>query len=230
LPRVPIPLSGEPDIPPYTGDMQTDLSIVSRHRLAEQITGGLSLTTKMPCPSWGIPATRCRIGAMLAQKEGTVCHHCYALKGRYTFPNVQAALERRFQGLFHELWTPAMAFLVNYYWDRYFRWFCSGDLPGENHLRNICTVARHTPGVLHWLPTREAETVRAVRQEGPFPENLVVRVSGARIDGQPPKSFPQTSTVVSQGVTCPAPDQGGHSGEGRDCWDPEVATVSYRLH
>jgi hypothetical protein len=39
--------------------MDSDLHTYSRKRLAEQITGGLSFTTKMPCPSWGISAFRC---------------------------------------------------------------------------------------------------------------------------------------------------------------------------
>jgi hypothetical protein len=60
-----LPIAGE--LPPYDGrTLARDLSIVSRHRLAEKVTGGLSLTTKVPCPSWGIPAIRCRTGSVLA--------------------------------------------------------------------------------------------------------------------------------------------------------------------
>ena len=75
-----------------------------------------------------------------------------------------------------------MVFLIRYYCDRYFRWPSSGDLQGENHLRNIVTLAKHTPDVKHWLSTREAEVVRAV---GQFPDNLVVRLSATKIDGKP---------------------------------------------
>ncbi len=39
------------DIPLYEGDIDEDLKLVSRNRLAEKLTGGLSLTTDMPCPS-----------------------------------------------------------------------------------------------------------------------------------------------------------------------------------
>jgi hypothetical protein len=104
---------------------------------------------------------------------------------------------------------------------------------GENLLHNIVTVAEYTPDVLHWLPTREAVTVKAVLKEvGKFPENLVVRVSAALIDGQPPKGFPQTSIVVSdlQEATCPAPAQGGVCGECRKCWLPAEQTIAYALH
>jgi hypothetical protein len=95
LPRS-LPLCGE--FPLYQGNLEADLKAVSRNRLAEQITGGLSRTEKMPCPSWGLPATRCRVGAVLARREATVCSACYALKGRYTFPKVQDKLEQRYQG------------------------------------------------------------------------------------------------------------------------------------
>jgi hypothetical protein len=153
----PLPIAGEspPEVSLYQGDIQTDMLKVARNGLADEITGGLSLTTKMPCPSVGLSAFRCRIGSVLAQKEGTTCSHCYALKGRYGFPSVQDRLERRYQGLFNPLWTPAMAFLIIWHCDRYFRWFDTGDLQGANHLRNVVEVATATPQVCHWLPTRE---------------------------------------------------------------------------
>lgn len=66
----------------YKGDMESDLRVVFGNGLAEHITGGLSRTGKMPDYSKGIPATRCKIGPLLAQKEGTVCSRCYAGKNR----------------------------------------------------------------------------------------------------------------------------------------------------
>lgn len=219
-----------PGIPLYQGDLDADLRTVSRNRLAEQITGGLTLTTKMPCPSWGISAARCQLGALLARKEGTVCSACYARRGRYLLTNVQEKLEERYRGLFHPLWTPAMVFLIRWYADRYFRWFDSGDLQGTNHLRNICTVAAHTPDVRHWLPTREARIVRAV---GEFPENLTVRLSAQTIDGEPP---PHTTTSrvttgdAGESFDCPSRKQGNVCGDCRACWDPAIKDVAYRLH
>lgn len=208
-------------VPLYTGSVDADLKTVSVNKLAEKITGGLSITSKMPCPSWGLPATRCKIGSVLARKEGTVCHSCYARKGRYAFPAVQRKLQKRYRGIFHELWTPSMIFLIRWYAERYFRWFDSGDVQGVNHLRNICTIAEHT-NVRHWLPTREIKTARAVRP----PENLVIRVSACEIDGEP-QDFEHTSGVVTQGATCLAQDGCGSC---RMCWDRAVKHVSYRLH
>jgi hypothetical protein len=222
----------EPEVPRYAGNMIEDLRVVARNRLAETITGGLSLTAKMPAPSWGIPAARCRVGSALADRPGTVCHHCYARKGRYRFAAVQAKLDARYRGLFHPLWTPALAFLVSYYCDRYFRLFDSGDLQGVNHLRNIITITRHVPDVRFWLPTREFATVRACAAD--IPPNLTVRVSAHQVDAPPPDWWPTTSTVVTaadpgEGV-CPALEQGNRCGDCRACWDPTVATVRYRRH
>ena len=62
---------------------------------AEASVGGLSAPSKMPSYAWSISAKRCNIGSKLAKVEGSVCHKCYALKGRYMFPMVQNAHLRR---------------------------------------------------------------------------------------------------------------------------------------
>jgi hypothetical protein len=96
---------------------------------------------------------------------------------------------------------------------------------------DFATVARHVPDVLFWEPTREIETVReALRRIGVFPPNLVVRVSAAMVDGKPSRGFARTSTVVTEGETCPSRDQGGVCGSCRDCWRPDVRNMAYRKH
>ena len=47
---------------------------------AKEITGGLSKPSKMPGPSYNLPAAACITGAKLAKVPGTVCYGCYALK------------------------------------------------------------------------------------------------------------------------------------------------------
>ena len=47
-----------------------------------------------------------------------------------------------------------MVHLIRWHCERYFRWFDSGDIQGENHLRNIATTAEHTHDVMYRLPTR----------------------------------------------------------------------------
>ena len=66
---------------------------------AQKIVGGLSKPSKMPGPAYNLPAAACITGAKLVKVPGSVCAGCYALKGRYRFNNVQAALQRRLQAI-----------------------------------------------------------------------------------------------------------------------------------
>jgi hypothetical protein len=64
----------------------------------------------------------CRIGA------GSTCEGCYATKGCYVFPVVQAAQYRRLAAIKNPLWVEAMATLINSKKSKYFRWHDSGDV------------------------------------------------------------------------------------------------------
>ena len=79
---------------------------------ANKITGGLSAPGKMPEGSYNLPASACQTGAKLRKIKDTPCEGCYALKGRYRFPNVKAALARRLKSLTHPRWVEAMTVLV----------------------------------------------------------------------------------------------------------------------
>ena len=185
----------------------------------------------MPGYAFGLPARRCQVGSVLAKLPTTVCSKCYALKGRYGFPAVQQALERRWRNLRHPQWVEAMTFMVRHYKCDYFRWHDSGDIQDLEHLENICEVARRCKDTKFWLPTREKVYVdQYLRLHGNFPTNLTVRVSGTLIDGPAPTGFPNTSTVVTSGATCPAPQQGNMCGPCRACWDPKVQNVAYQKH
>src|SRR5436305_13585604 len=117
-----LPLSLADEVPLYQGDLETDLTTLARNRRAEQITGGLSWPSKLPCPAWGISAARCRMGSLLAANPRSVCHpdNCYAKKGRIAFGNVQKKLEQAYLGLFHPLHVPAAVFMIE--------WECPEDL------------------------------------------------------------------------------------------------------
>ena len=99
---------------------------------ASKITGGLSAPGKMPEGSYNLPASACQTGAKLAQVPGTPCHGCYALKGRYRFPNVKNALARRLKSLDHPQWVEAMTVLVK--GKKHFRWHDSGDVQSVDHM------------------------------------------------------------------------------------------------
>lgn len=197
---------------------------------AEIICGKLSDTTKMPGYSYGTPAEHCKRGSKLRNIKGSVCEKCYAMKGRYNFPPVKKAYERRFVGMQHPLWVVAMIVLIKHYVSHkkpYFRWFDSGDLQSAKDLENIMEVCRACPEVKFWLPTREQSIVKAAKN---VPNNLVIRVSASMIDGGPPPGFKHTSTVTTGEFTCPAPTQDNACGNCRACWDKRVRNVAYHKH
>lgn len=197
---------------------------------AEAIVGRLGKPSKMPGYAYGLPATKCPVGSLLVKRPGTVCSNCYALKGRYLFPAVVAAQERRLRSLKDPRWVETMVWLLKRRKCKWFRWHDSGDLQGPWHLEKIFDVAEQCPEIQFWLPTRERLTVLSVIR--PIPPNLVIRMSATLIDGAPPIGFKNTSTVVTESAraTCPAPHQGGKCGQCRACWTPEVQNVSYKKH
>jgi len=203
----------------------------------------LGYTQKMPGTTYGLPATACKLGSKLVDLPGSVCHGCYALKGTYTYPNVQKGQERRLKDIEDPGWVAGMAYELNGIhgglippvirfkpekWSPgWHRWHDSGDIQSVKHLDKIVQVCRLTPTIRHWLPTRELSMVRQwIRSNvaGALPENLIVRVSGTMIDGPPPKSWPWTSTVTTGVPTCP--DECKNC---RKCWDKSVKNIAYSI-
>ena len=194
---------------------------------AKEITGGLSAPSKMPGPAYNLPAPMCITGSTLVDVINSVCNGCYALKGRYNFPNVKAALARRLQSLQHPQWVFAMTVLIK--GEEVFRWHDSGDLQSVQHLKNIFEVCKATPETSHWLPTREAKFLKLMDPEV-LPKNLIIRMSSHMIDQAPVKFWPWTSTVSTGDFTCPASKQGNQCRSCRNCWDRSIANVSYPKH
>lgn len=197
---------------------------------AIKITGGLSKPSKMPGFAYNLPATRCKVGSKLAKVKGSVCHGCYALKGRYRFPNVKEALERRYkQAMTNKDWVFGMVYLINTSNKKEFRWHDAGDIQSAEHLQRIFQVCELTPGVKHWLPTRESVILSNIQADR-VPDNLIIRLSASKVDGPAPKSWPWTSTVVTKGKTCPAAEQNNECKDCRACWDKSVKNVAYGKH
>ena len=196
---------------------------------ASKITGGLSAPGKMPEGSYNLPASACQTGAKLALIPGTPCHGCYALKGRYRFPNVKDALARRLASLKHPDWVPAMVALIQGI--KHFRWHDSGDVQSAWHLQQIFKVCELTPDTMHWLPTQERKYLPLPGST--IPPNLVIRLSNAKNDSLPGNAWTHWSTVVTEpraGHVCPAPDQGGKCMSCRACWSKDVKEIQYRKH
>ena len=194
---------------------------------AKEITGGLSKPSKMPGPAYNLPAWQCITGAKLQAVSGSVCHGCYALKGRYRFNNVKQALQRRATSLDHPHWVEAMVALITGH--KYFRWHDSGDLQSEWHLKQIFEVCKRTPSTKHWMPTREARFLKLL-DPAIIPSNLIIRMSSHMIDQGPVTFWPWTSTVSTKSKTCPAQDQGNSCRDCRACWDRSVSNVTYPKH
>jgi len=202
--------------------------------------GSLSAPSKMPCSGYSIPAKECGVGSRLVNVENSTCSGCYALKGRYVFPNVEKAMYVRYNSLMTDidLWTKNMISYIGKYrkGDKdYFRWHDSGDVQSVNHLNAINEIALALPEVKFWLPTREIRTVRTWQgMNGQFAPNLIVRISAHMNDAQPNhKITGYASGVVDKsthltGQICPAPTQGNECGDCRACWNLE--TILYHKH
>jgi hypothetical protein len=100
---------------------------------ALKIVGGLSKPSKMPGWAYGIPAAECKTGKKLQEVPGSTCEGCYATKGCYVFPVVQAAQYRRLEAIKSPLWVGAMALLINSKKSKWFRWHDSGDIQDVDH-------------------------------------------------------------------------------------------------
>jgi hypothetical protein len=150
---------------------------------AQQYTGSMTRTSKMPGLSYSLPAWEC-----------------------------------------NKLWVEA--FVVQIKRQEYFRWHDAGDVQNLEHLNKIFEVCEATPDTKHWMPTREAWIKDHLDRK---PSNLVIRFSPPMI-GQENSSWPNSSMVVTEGASCPAPKQGGKCGDCRACWDPTVKVVSYGKH
>ena len=186
----------------------------------------MTRTSKMPGLSYSLPAWACQTGAKLRKIKGTPCYGCYALKGNYIrYPAIKKAQYYRLGSLGHDSWITAMVAQVKR--QKWFRWHDAGDVQSVEHMNKILEVVRQTPDTNHWLPTQER---CYLPDPAAVPANLVIRLSGSKIDGPAPTAWSHTSSVVTKNATCPAPQQGGKCKECRACWTKSIPNVSYGKH
>jgi len=203
------------------------------HQIVERI-GSLGKPSKMPGHSWSIPAKYCHVGSKLHNVEGTTCSLCYARRGRYAFPKVQRAMEKRLQSWREDPdWVQLMAIRLLWLKEDYFRWFDSGDLQSSGMLKDINHVALLTPQIKHWLPTQERAVVYSV---GDLATNLNVRFSGTLIDREPSRgklTADYSSSSVTRDrdkATCPSINTNGRCEDCRSCWDKSIKHITYLVH
>jgi hypothetical protein len=215
-------------------------------KAARETAGNVSVgNSKMPGTVYSLDAFACNVGSRLAKIEGSVCHQCYARRLQTIRPSVNKGWKRNQAttdaALDHDpdAWSQGVAFQIIKRGVAHHRWLDAGDIPpgkrGRAFLSAVAEVCRMTPKVAHWLPTREAATVRAWCKANELPPNLVVRLSAPMVDDAPVKA-PRgvlTSTVhrdAHHGHACPARHQGNQCGDCRACWSHDVANVSYPKH
>ncbi len=207
-------------------------------------------TSKMPGYSYGLDAFQCKRGGELAQIPGTICNaHCYAKRNFYaTWTPVVMNREGHQAAVEHPDWEEAMVRCLTHYVAAgdYFRWMDSGDLPSLEVLQKIVSVCKRTPGIKHWLATRERTTVFAwVDGGGVIPPNLVIRMSAdfiaQRLDltdhevfmnGLVSSSVHRPGQFADRGrsnVECKSHERDHVCGPCRACWSPDVENVSYQL-
>jgi len=194
---------------------------------AVKITDSLTGTSKMPGKSYSLPAWECQTGAKLRKVKDSPCHGCYALKGNYTrYPAIKAAQYRRLDSLTNPLWVDAMVAQVKRM--KVFRWHDAGDVQSHEHMAKILEVARLTPDTKHWMPTQERPYLP---DPAVVPDNMIIRLSAAKVDGSAGNTWAHTSTVVTDGSeTCPSGSQGGKCLDCRACWNKEIPNISYGKH
>ena len=219
--------------------------VISRDALT---IGGLSRPSKVPGWAFGLSPANCVTGGRLRSVPGSVCSECYAEKGAYLWRTISAATRRCDRLLqraltdprARERYTAAFARLLSRMRRRDFRWHDSGDLQSPGHLALICDVASRTPGVRHWLPTREYKIVRDyLAKGGTIPQSLNVRLSAHMVDEVlPDAAIPSGCTSsgvyadlgMAPGHRCPAPSGGPCPDDCRACWDRQVPLVTYPLN
>jgi hypothetical protein len=208
---------------------------------------------KMPGTAYALPPSKCIVGAKLALIPDSICNGCYAADTERRWSSARKGWGANFDKAAEwiardpETWAGAIAFQIRWHLKRLgedcHRWFDAGDLQSVEMLRAIVLVCEQTPGIKHWLPTREAKIVADWRAAGGTePANLVIRISSTMV-GDKPRNAPHTSTVHREGEqahghACPAysaehralNDGDMFCGPCRACWSRDVANVSYPFH
>jgi hypothetical protein len=209
----------------------------------------LTRTSKMPGPSWSLPAHKA-----CPRANGSICDSCYASKGCYRYNTTQNAQHARFAWTAESMRTPAgriawVEYMVSAIRDTgctYFRVHDSGDMFNVAYAQCWLEVCKAKPEVKFWIPTRAWQ-----QPAGPLPvfdpllntlrllaqlPNVTVRPSALNFGEYAPivAGLHAGSTAsmpdVFRARQCPAYSQGGHCGECRTCWDERDVPVSYCKH
>jgi len=211
-----------------------------------EVIGGFSNTSKIPCLSIGMPTKYCITGSRASKTPGSICEGCYGKKGNYKFPAAERAAERRHERLKHGMnggrsrYVDAFSWLLNYELEhntkhqdtKYFRWFDIGDIQGQDHMDIIMDIVKRTPGVKHWIPTKEVRMVMNWVLNHTVPKNAVVRISNLKIDQSMDivRRMAKIPGLAAAGVYTETPQRYAHAcsakvcADCRICWSEKAVT------
>jgi hypothetical protein len=209
----------------------------------------LTQTSKMPGPSWSLPAHKA-----CPRANGTICDGCYASKGCYQYSTTRNAQDTRFRWTVESIrtaegiqaWVETMVAAIAEAGCEYFRVHDSGDMFSSRYAEAWLEVCIRLPHVKFWIPTRAWQ-----QPSGPLPvfdpllntlrklaqlPNVAVRPSALNFGDYAPvvSALHAGSTAAMPDVfrarQCPAYAQGGQCGDCRACWDEKDMPVSYCRH
>lgn len=130
---------------------------------------------KMPGSNFATDPFQCSVGAKLRDVSGSTCSKCYAIRLAKLRPGVALGYARNEAELRRVAmlpvdseeradWVAGIANQIERQNDKtgnpYHRWFDAGDLHGWEMLQLLADIARATPAIYHWIPTREVGAVR----------------------------------------------------------------------
>ena len=208
----------------------------------------LTRTSKMPGPSWSLPAHRA-----CPRANGTICDRCYGARGCYTYSSTRNAQAVRFRWTVQcmrteegiQSWVSTMADAIRRSRALYFRVHDSGDMFNVAYAQAWLQVCRMLPDIQFWIPTRAWQSpvslpvfdplLDVLRQMAQLP-NVTVRPSALNFGDHAPEvdGLHSGSTAAMPDIfrawQCPAKRQNGMCGDCRMCWDAKDVPVSYNRH
>jgi Gene product 88 len=217
--------------------------------------GVLSFTTKMPCPSFSLPAGEACPFAMLkpllnletGRKHEAICgkKSCYAKRNFYAMyarPSQLARYQwatdcmRRGNAGIDEFVAVLVKAITKYCTKMdttYFRIHDSGDFFSPTYVRAWIRIVDALPEITFWAPTRSyrAPWLAQLLELAARP-NVTMRPSALHFDVDAPivEGMAAGSTASSTMHTCPAKDQDGECRDCRQCWDAPDTAVIYGKH
>jgi hypothetical protein len=128
-----------------------------RTRVPASTVSLLTYTSKMPGPSWSLPAHKA-----CPRANGSICADCYASKGCYRYRSPRHAQAVRFDWTIacirsevgRRLWVDYMVSAIRRSGCRYFRVHDSGDMFSAVYAESWLDVCRKLPNVRLRVPTR----------------------------------------------------------------------------